>query len=88
LAPGWIHEPRTVATINDAIRRHSRGAALTLLPLPPPPAVGDADGAGLADAAGGNGDDAYAHALRALTNGLPPTVLVRSNGSSVITTEI
>lgn len=87
LPPTWIHEPRIVAMVNEAIRRHSLGAALILLPLPPPTAVGGGDGINLADAAGGNGD-AYAHTLRALTNGLSPTVLARSNGSSVITTEI
>jgi hypothetical protein len=83
----WIHEPRTVAAINDAILRHSRCAALTLLPLPPPPSLGGEDGVCRDDAGRANGD-AYTHALRALTNGLPPTVLARSNGSSVITTEI
>jgi len=34
------------------------------------------------------GADAFVEALRALTCGLPPTVLARSNRSSVITTEI
>jgi hypothetical protein len=87
LPPAWIHKPHIVAMVNEIVRGHSLGAALALLPLPPPPALHSPDGTGLANAAGGSGD-AYTHALRALTNGLPPTVLTRSNGSSVIANEI
>ena len=79
--PRWPFAGHALGPVNAELRRHSAAASLVLLPLPPPPPP---------ISPGGHADGAlgYLEALRTLARGLPPTAFARSNGSSVITTEI
>ena len=62
------------ASINQRIRNESAGTAITYLYLPSPPAAG----------AGSEADSGYLRHLSALTDQLPPCVLV--HGVSRVTT--
>ena len=78
---GWLLESRqglaAARKVNETVRAHSSGAALVVLLLPPPPASAVSRRASNIDV------------VRVLTEGLPPTLLTASNGTSpVVTTEI
>jgi hypothetical protein len=71
--------------LNAMIREHSADASMVVLLLPLTDDHALAEDAGHSD---GHGLNEYTRVLHALTAGLPPTLLAKSGGSSVVTTEI
>jgi len=67
------------------IREHSARASMVVLLLPLTDDDALAEDAGHSD---GHDLNEYTRVLHALTAGLPPTLLAKSGGSSVVTTEI
>ena len=76
-APGELRD-----MVRSAVGSVSADAALVVMPLPTPEACVAAELTEASPAAG------YVDALHALTAGLPPTLLCRSGGEPVVTTEI